>query len=156
MLVDVVANMTTEAHPPCTGASRRASTSRERRTLANVPVCGLSRRTGMSPNDRDNRRLKAVRLIDGLCETERRMEINQQGPTSKEEYEMAMCAAKFAMTNEELDKAIDTAARHSGTSYGHESCGRLMLDHMKKLLDLQLRRAAIVKLGAGDTAHNVK
>jgi hypothetical protein len=50
MLVDVVANMTTEAHPPCTGASRRASTSRERRTLANVPVCGLSRRTGMSPN----------------------------------------------------------------------------------------------------------
>ena len=50
MLVDVVANMTTEAHPPCTGASRRASTSRERRTLANVPVCGLSRQTGMSPN----------------------------------------------------------------------------------------------------------
>ena len=55
MLVDVVANMTTEAHPPCTGASRRASTSRERRTLANVPVCGLSRRTGMSPNVERNR-----------------------------------------------------------------------------------------------------
>ena len=84
------------------------------------------------------------------------MDINQKGPTSPEEYEMALCAAKFAMTNAELDKAIDTAARHSGTSYGHEPCGRLMLDHLKKLLALQLRRAAIVKLGAGGTTHNVK
>jgi len=46
MLVDGVTNMAAEAHP----LSRRASPSRERRTLVNVPVCGLSRRTGMSPN----------------------------------------------------------------------------------------------------------
>jgi hypothetical protein len=76
------------------------------------------------------------------------MDINQQGPTSPEEYEEARLAAKFAMTNAELDKAIDTTARHSGTSYGHEPCGKLMLDHLRKLLDLQLRRAAIVKLDA--------
>ncbi len=83
------------------------------------------------------------------------MDINQQGSTSQEEYEEARRAAKFAMTNAELDKAIDTAARHSGTRYGHEPCGRLMIDHLRKLLDLQLRRAAIVKLCADDTAHNV-
>jgi len=53
---------------------------------------------------------------------------------------------KFAMTNAELDKAIDTAARHSGISYGHEPCGKLMLNQLQKLLDLQLKRAAIEKL----------
>ena len=87
------------------------------------------------------------------------MDINQQGPTSQEEYEQALFAAKFAMTNEELDKAIDTAARHSGTSYGHEPCGRLMLDHLQKLLAIQYARAGVVrvsveKVGAGETAHN--
>ena len=85
------------------------------------------------------------------------MDINQQGPTSTEEYETALFAAKFAMTNEELDKAIDTAARHSGTSYGHEPCGRLMLDYLQKLLAIQYARAGVVrvsveKVGAGETA----
>jgi len=51
----------------------------------------------------------------------------------------------FSMTNDELDKAIDTAARHSGTCYGHEACGHLMIDHLQKLIDLQLRRAKNVK-----------
>lgn len=84
------------------------------------------------------------------------MDINQQGPTSPEEYETALFAAKFAMTNEELDKAIDTAARHSGTT-----CGRLMFDHLQKLLAIQYARAGVVrvsveKVDADETAHNVE
>ena len=49
------------------------------------------------------------------------------------------------MTNEELDKAIDTAAKHSGRSYGHDDCGKLVLAHLKELLAIQLARAASEK-----------
>lgn len=52
------------------------------------------------------------------------------------------------MTNEELDKAIDTAARHSGTSYGYGECGEMMLAQLKALLAIQLERA---KLGYDKT-----
>jgi hypothetical protein len=48
---------------------------------------------------------------------------------------------ELMMSNDELDKAIDTAAKHTSTSYGHEACGKLMIDHLKKLLALQLQRA---------------
>lgn len=43
----------------------------------------------------------------------------------------------YFMSNEELDKAIDTAARHSVTSDA-------MLEHLKKLLEVQIRRATEV------------
>jgi hypothetical protein len=69
------------------------------------------------------------------------MDSNQQGPTSQEEYEAAPAAVKFAMTNEELDKAIDTAARYSITLTGPGTCVPLMLDHLKKLLNIQSARA---------------
>ena len=87
------------------------------------------------------------------------MDINQQGPRSPEEYETALFAAKFAMTNEELDNAINTAARHSGTSYGHDECGQMMLKHLQKLLAIQYVRAGVVrvsveKVGDGEAAHN--
>ncbi len=44
------------------------------------------------------------------------------------------------MTNEQLDKAIDTACKHGNTSYGHAEVGNLMLAHLKKLLEEQQRR----------------
>ena len=44
------------------------------------------------------------------------------------------------MTNDELDKAIDTACRHCSTYYGRNEVGQLMLDHLKKLLAEQERR----------------
>jgi len=38
------------------------------------------------------------------------------------------------VTNEELDKAIDTACRHCSTYYGRGEVGETMLAHLKKLL----------------------
>lgn len=76
------------------------------------------------------------------------MDINQQGPKSPEEYETARAAAKFAMSNEELDRAIDTAARYSGTSYGTERRSQIMLDHLQKLLEIQRLRSEVVRVSA--------
>lgn len=78
------------------------------------------------------------------------VDINERGAISIEDYENAQMAAKFAMTNEELANAIDVAARHSYTSFGHGKREHIMLDHLQKLLELQLRRAAIVKIGEPD------
>jgi hypothetical protein len=44
------------------------------------------------------------------------------------------------MTNEELDKAINTACRHGSQHYGHQEVGEVMLAHLKKLLAEQERR----------------
>lgn len=45
------------------------------------------------------------------------------------------------MTNDELNTAIDTAARHSSESYGHYEVALLMQKHLRELLALQLERA---------------
>ena len=37
------------------------------------------------------------------------------------------------MTNDELDKAIDTAAKHSGVAYGNEPCGKRIAELERKL-----------------------
>ena len=78
------------------------------------------------------------------------MDINQVGATSPEEYENARMAAKFAMTNEDLANAIDAAARHSASPFGPGKRENIMLEHLQKLLELQLRRAAIVKISGPD------
>ena len=45
------------------------------------------------------------------------------------------------MTNDELNTAIDTTARHSSESYGHYEVAKLMLKHLSELLAIQLVRA---------------
>ncbi len=79
------------------------------------------------------------------------MDINERGPASPEEYENARMAAMFAMTNHDLANAIDTAARHSESRFGPGKRENMMLDHLQKLLELQLRRAAIVRISEADT-----
>lgn len=64
---------------------------------------------------------------------------NEQGETTR-------LSARFAMTNDELDKAINTAARHSGDSYGHAKTGELMLKHLEALLAIQYARAGEVRV----------
>ena len=44
------------------------------------------------------------------------------------------------MTNDELDKAIDTACRHCVTTYGRGETEEIMMTHLKKLLAEQERR----------------
>lgn len=45
------------------------------------------------------------------------------------------------MTNDELDKAIDTAAKHACTAYGNAERGTVMLKQLQALLEIQLKRA---------------
>lgn len=68
-------------------------------------------------------------------------------------------AEKVAMTNEELNNAIDTAARYSTIGYGRQECGQMMLKHLRQLLAIQYERARVVRLnvanvGADETAPN--
>lgn len=70
-------------------------------------------------------------------------------------------AEKVAMTNEELNNAIDTAARYSTLGYGRQECGQMMLKHLRQLLAIQYERARVVRLnvanvGADETAPNAK
>ena len=44
------------------------------------------------------------------------------------------------MTNDELDKAIDTACRHCHAHYGRGETEHIMMVHLKKLLAEQERR----------------
>lgn len=45
------------------------------------------------------------------------------------------------MTNEELDKAIDTAAKHSSYRFNDGDLFKMMRDHLAQLLAIQLERA---------------
>lgn len=68
-------------------------------------------------------------------------------------------AEKVAMTNEELNNAIDTAARYSTIGYGRQECGHMMIKHLRRLLEIQYERARVVRLnvanvGADETAPN--
>lgn len=88
------------------------------------------------------------------------MDINQQGPASHEEYEAARMAAKFAMTNAELADAIAATFQRcdvryiGGTNASDTETGVATIAHLKELLAIQRARAAILKVGAGETAHN--
>ena len=90
------------------------------------------------------------------------MDINQQGPTSQEEYESARMAAKFAMTNAELADAIAATFLRCDVRYigGHSASetetGKATIAHLNELLAIQRMRASIVKVGDGETAHNAK
>ena len=50
------------------------------------------------------------------------------------------------MTNEQLDKAIETAARFSSSSYGDNERAEMMRKHLKQLLEIQLKRANEVEI----------